>query len=469
MTIEQPASRTQATQQLSGIPFHPRPETGWINDPNGLIQHHGRYHVFFQYSPASAEWGSIHWGHQSSDDLQHWEGHPIALAPDEAYDRDGCWSGCAVATDDGDVIAFYTGVRQTAEQQWDQTICAARSAGPLDSWTKLASNPLVSPPSGPDLVGFRDPFVWQTATGWSMIVGSGVRGQGGCIFRYDSNDLHTWQYSGVFLAEVDVPEAEAWLGTMWECPQLVKTDGGDALVISIHDEHRLLHTMALVGTEEGGRFVVSKASMLDCGHDYYAPAVMRDSDGRWLSWGWSPEARSADEKAGARWSGLLTAPRQLTVDRDRQLLVQRLPRELRDRAAGEVSASRAIPDDGSAVAIPLPAQPALVRLALAGGRSSQVLVRLGDDGNATSLSLAWDRYGHVLIVDREPSAQAVRGAVSVPVDSTEDLELLLLIDDSIVELFTGEGRTATERVYGAASTIHFAAIGGPAELTTLEY
>ena len=34
--------------------FHLMPPTGWMNDPNGLCQFHGTYHVFFQYTPYDA-------------------------------------------------------------------------------------------------------------------------------------------------------------------------------------------------------------------------------------------------------------------------------------------------------------------------------------------------------------------------------------------------------------------------------
>ena len=31
--------------------YHISPKVGWLNDPNGLCQLNGLYHIFYQYSP----------------------------------------------------------------------------------------------------------------------------------------------------------------------------------------------------------------------------------------------------------------------------------------------------------------------------------------------------------------------------------------------------------------------------------
>ena len=51
-----------------------------------------QYHLYC-YKAKSV---SIHWAHAVSQDLLHWEQFPAALAPDNDYDRDGCFSGSAV-------------------------------------------------------------------------------------------------------------------------------------------------------------------------------------------------------------------------------------------------------------------------------------------------------------------------------------------------------------------------------------
>ena len=90
--------------------FHLSARTGWMNDPNGFSYYNGQYHMFYQYYPYETKWGPMHWGHAVSSDLLHWEYLPAALAPDDACDRDGCFSGSAVALPDGRHLLMYTGV-----------------------------------------------------------------------------------------------------------------------------------------------------------------------------------------------------------------------------------------------------------------------------------------------------------------------------------------------------------------------
>ena len=62
--------------------YHFTPDSGWMNDPNGLVYNDGIYHLFYQYYPHATVWGPMHWGHAVSTDMVHWDHKPIALFPD---------------------------------------------------------------------------------------------------------------------------------------------------------------------------------------------------------------------------------------------------------------------------------------------------------------------------------------------------------------------------------------------------
>lgn len=77
---------------------HFTPQTGWMNDPNGLVFHNGVYELYYQYNPYGVEWNHISWGHAKSTDLVNWENLPVTLTPDE----DGyLFSGCGIRNDHG--------------------------------------------------------------------------------------------------------------------------------------------------------------------------------------------------------------------------------------------------------------------------------------------------------------------------------------------------------------------------------
>ncbi len=100
------------------LKFHLMPPTGWMNDPNGLCEFKGKFHVFFQYSPDNPRGGAKYWGHYMGDDLMHLHFAGSPLAPDEAFDKNGVYSGSAL-TDGNKMLLYYTGnVKQAGEHDY---------------------------------------------------------------------------------------------------------------------------------------------------------------------------------------------------------------------------------------------------------------------------------------------------------------------------------------------------------------
>ena len=74
--------------------FHFSQKVGWNNDPNGMVWHEGKWHLFFQHNPTGRGHANMTWGHATSPDLVHWQQHPNKLFP-KTMARGDCFSGGA--------------------------------------------------------------------------------------------------------------------------------------------------------------------------------------------------------------------------------------------------------------------------------------------------------------------------------------------------------------------------------------
>ena len=291
-----------------------------MNDPNGLIGAQGQTHLFYQYNPNGPSWGSIHWGHAISRDLVHWKQQPVAMAPRRGKpDADGCWSGTSVITPDGPLF-FYTAV-------FPETVCLALPDDGLRKLHPSPRNPLIAAPP-PELAveGFRDPYVWQEGKSWYMTIGSGIKGQGGAVLLYRSQDLIHWEYRGPLLVGDLANKKPFPTGYMWECPQIIRLGDKDLLIISTMIAPGEQYALGYIGHYKDERFKPESLFKLDHGGKaYYAPLTFEDDQGRRVMFGWLQEERedAALERAG--WAGALSLPRILSLSPDGELLMEPAP------------------------------------------------------------------------------------------------------------------------------------------------
>ena len=284
-----------ATDPLRPV-FHLTTAANWINDPNGPIQYKGEYHMFFQHNPYGEKWGNMSWGHAVSKDLVHWKHLPIALTPNpDSYDKDGVFSGCCVVHE-GVPTILYTGVHP-------QTQCVAKSYDDMLTWEKYAGNPVIPERPRDDLEGFRDPFVWKEGNSWYMVIGSGIKGQGGTALLYTSKDLLSWEYLNPLCVG---------FGINWECPNFFPLGDKHVLVVSPHGD-----VQYSVGEYKNFRFSPGLWRSIDLGgkEGFYAPNCLLDDKGRRIMWGWIIGGGSD----GFPWNGVLTLPRELTLRPDGRL------------------------------------------------------------------------------------------------------------------------------------------------------
>ena len=288
--------------------WHYRPEKNWINDPNGLVQLNGWYHMFYQYNPHGDQWGDIHWGHARSKDLLHWETLPIALTPDTAKGELHCFSGGCCKDEMGRPHFFYTSIGDENKgrgalhdaQQW----YAEPADDDLLTLIQTDENALTDAIHGDMHVqDWRDPCVLRHGDGYLMVLGGCVQGRG-CVLLYTSPDMRHWTYRHI-LARSDKAD-----GVPWECPNFIPVDGKYALFYSPCAAVRVK-----AGTlDDELRFHEESDEVFEPERNgYYAPQAFTDERGRPLVIGWMPEGDNVPHKG---WSGVMSPARELHITAD---------------------------------------------------------------------------------------------------------------------------------------------------------
>lgn len=435
--------------------FHIAARAGWINDPNGLCYFQGRHHVFFQHHPAGTEWGPMHWGHVSSEDLLTWRREAIALAPSFPGDADGVFSGSAVVDDDGVLNLIYTG------NAW--------GPGGPDSEGSRQCQMLATSTDGvtfekqgviiesPDKADFRDPKVWRESGVWQMVVAARSDENRGQVWRYSSSDLRNWTFERI---EYEDPDPNVY---MLECPDLFELDGKWVLIYSPMTTARSTGYASRNGHNCG--YVIGDWSLeegftpetdftpIDWGHEFYAPQTYLAPDGRRIMYGWMggftvPLASQAHDG----WSGQLTVPRELSIGPDG--LLRAVP-------VSECDELRLTTEDCGPVNLGVSEEKVLVsadegaegveielEIDLAHTTAEQVGLNIHrtDQGGATWV--AYDDLSRRVVVDRRTGAELNTGYRSAPVPESAGagiegkrgtLKLRVLVDRGSVEVFIGEG------------------------------
>ncbi|MCD6291010.1 MAG: glycoside hydrolase family 32 protein [Anaerolineae bacterium] len=443
--------------------YHFLPPANWMNDPNGLIQWEGQYHLFYQHNPKAPYPEAIHWGHAVSEDLVHWRDLPIALAPTpDGPDKDGCWSGCAV-NNDGIPTLVYTGV-------FPQVQCIATSADGLITWQKAPENPVIAtPPPGLDVTGFRDPWVWREGDTWYAIIGSGIKGVGGTILLYRSNDLIHWEYMHpACIGNKDET------GTMWECPNLFPLDGKHVLLIS---PVPLRKTLYLIGTYAHHKFIPESYGTVDPGGHFYAPQTMLDDRGRRLMWGWLWEGRSRDAQLAAGWAGVMSLPRELFVHSNGQLGMRPVPELKALRGDHQRVAEIDIQPDATNLLKGLGGDCLEIKATIEPGNATEfgLKVRCSPDG-AEQTRVAYNRGTQQLTIDRTRSSLSLTASRDTYggklfLADGEPLQLHIFLDRSVLEVYANGYFCISSRIYPSRADslgLDLFAQGGMARLGSMD-
>lgn len=415
-----------------------------MNDPTGLVQWRGRYHVFYQHHPAAPCWGRMHWGHASSADLVDWTDHGLALLPSsEGPDHDGCWSGSIVVVD-GTPVAFYTGAAGEGPEH-RESVCRATSDDDLITWHKDPANPILPGDPGTGGRHRRDPFLVRLPDRWLLLLGTGIvdtDGAGrGAVVAYESTDMSSWHDRGVLFA--DPGGGPLASGPVWECPQLIRLGDRWVLIVSVQGrggpEPICLGAIWFAGDLVGTTFRADASGRVDGGDVLYAPAVLAESSGRHLAWAWLQDP--APDLSGDDVVGALSLPR--VVDFDGERLTSQLPPELDRLAAGDavrVDEVRVAPGAHNELAADGDLGPAY-RLTFAvtaeGPGIAGARLATSPDGRRSlvaGIELAARRH-RLVVADDVDGRLTVRHAEPLPNGAPATVDVV--VDATIVEVFAG--------------------------------
>ncbi len=308
--------------------FHAMPPANWTNEPHGLVNVDGRYHMFYQRTPNGPYKTQMHWGHTYSDDLVQWHHEEDALWPTlelsatSGYDMKGIWSG-DVVYDNGVAYAFYTNVNHAGP--YNPGVALATSDHPnLRDWEK--QGPIIDSDNVED---FRDPYLWKEGDTWHMIIGARVNGGGGLDY-YTSTDLYNWTRRSNFTvpsySQMDINSA------IWEMPVFEPLGNGKHILVvnpiggevGKYDDDKPTRGVYWTGTWANGRFtpdyLTPKNLDLIAGH--LSPTVARNAEGNLVGIGIVDERRSSQAQLDAGWTHTFSFPREWRLMEDGETLGQ---------------------------------------------------------------------------------------------------------------------------------------------------
>ena len=453
--------------------YHFSSPENYMNDPNGLCQWQGRYHMFYQFRPTGVD--RVHWGHTVSDDLIHWRDLPMALYPD--VERD-CFSGQTLV-EEGRVIAIYHGTQSG-------NAIATASDPLLLNWEKHPDNPVIPGTNqGPGEVGYRvfDPCIWKEEDGYYSISGTYQDGERGIdavgvdhLFR--SKDLADWEYLGSLMEDAFFAEP-----------------GEDAAVPNFWPIGNGRHMLLLFSHKRAGRYYIGKYDSdthrfspeshgrMNYGPwvvgSLHAPSATIDDSGRYLGIFNLHKGRDTEET-----DEMMTLPRHYWLDSTNSLQMAPVNEVEGLRSDHRSINPVEIPGNKEVVLEGIGGKAIELRATIDPGAAREVglyVLRSPDGTERTRVSLYPNDHRRFdtssLQVDVSESSVRddvwARSAEIGPLELNRDelLELRIFIDRSVIEVFANDRQCLTVRVYPGLDNsrgVSLFARGGGAKLVSLD-
>jgi fructan beta-fructosidase len=449
--------------------FHFTAEKNWLNDPNGLVYHAGEYHLFYQHNPFGTTQGHLSWGHAVSSDLVRWKELPVAIMEENNVE---IYSGSAVmdpfnttgfvqTRGQVPIVAVYTGNIPNTNQS--QHIAYSLDSG--RTFTKFNGNPVLDL----DKKDFRDPKVfWHEPTKrWIMAV---MLPQEKIVQFYSSKSLKAWTLLSQFGPAGDTTG-------IWECPDLfrVPVAGSPGRYKWVFMMSPAPYMQYFVGEFDGTRFInETKGPQVlrpDYGPDYYAGVVYNNLPGNHtpVSIAWVNNWKYANEIPAGVWRGAMSLPRHLEVKKidNEWILLQNPVDQLEDLVAKKTTmpVKEQIPlaDQDFQLEWNWQADTTIVQEFYINDR--EFLVRF----DAASKEITIDRSRSTGFNNEAYKNLSVFKA-TFPGALPSSLKVRLYFDNSIAELYVGEGEIAmTAQVFLADGVRSVGFMGTAGSLTYRDF
>ncbi len=427
-----------------------------MNDPNGMVYHNGKYHLFFQHYPDSTVWGPMHWGHAVSTDLVHWEELPIALYPDALGT---IFSGSAVIDRDNTagfganaMIAIYTNHSHAIEKDGFDTYETQSIAYSLDegkTWTKYKSNPVLP---NPGIRDFRDPKVmwYAPAKKWIMTLATLDH-----ITFYSSSDLKHWKEESKFGKDLGAH------GGVWECPDLISfSHNGEevwVLIVNLNPggPNGGSATQYFTGRFDGSVFTPDDTGTkwLDYGPDNYAGITWSNTGDDKLFIGWMSNWMYANIVPTKNWRSANTVARKLGLTKeDGRFRVTSAPVD----ALNELNTKEFTVKNKSVKKLDVTSGaetldgPALLKFNT--DELKSFTVELSNKAGEKVL-IGYDRSANNYFIDRSKSGKTdfhknFKNITTAPrLSNAKNADITLVIDNASVELFADNGLSVMTTIF----------------------
>lgn len=296
--------------------YHFLPEKNWMNDPNGPIFFEGVHHIFYQYNPTDWHWGNLHWGHATSKDLVHWEHQPIALYPALERGETNCYSGSSYIHD-GRIELIYTSVGDGERRQIDGSEQWAATTEDGITWQQIPENPVLTLSDHGDkkLTQWRDPFLFQYKGKNYLLIAGIADGKRGAIHIYTGEDFRHWSYLGEFFSNSTPTK-------IMECPNVVVFGEKLLFLYSVWNQREIRYHIGTMNDQY--QFVSESQGRIDYG-EFFASQISFDDQGNTYLWGWLREFPRNLLYTDGEWAGVQAIPRVISLNEKSELVIRRLP------------------------------------------------------------------------------------------------------------------------------------------------